>query len=99
MFYRIDRLLAITGHFVSGLMALAIVAAAWGALAFCSIYAGFFAATVMINLVGNGVLYLFAFFFSSVSVGLFFSVYVWGPYIGPAVFGVLKAVGERPHTG
>ena len=96
MLYRFDRLLAIAGHFVSQLIALAIVAAAWGALAFCSIYAGVLAMAAMLMLINNAVLTVFAFFIGAVSVGLFFSVYVWGPYIGPAVFGILKAVTDRP---
>jgi hypothetical protein len=96
MFYRFDRLLAIVGHSISGLLALAIVAAAWGALAFCSIYAGVLAMAAMLMLINNAVLTVFAFFIGSASVGTFFSVYVWGPYIGPAVFGVLKAVADRP---
>jgi hypothetical protein len=96
MLYRFDRLLAVAGHFVSQLLAFAIVAAAWGALAFCSIYAGVLAMAAMLMLINNAVLTVMAFFIGSVSVGLFFSVYVWGPYIGPAVLGILKAVTDRP---
>jgi len=96
MFYHFDRLLAIVGHFISGLLALAIVAAAWGALAIASIFAGVFAMAAMVMLIDNAVLTVFAFFIGSASVGTFFSVYVWGPYIGPAVLGVLKAVTEKP---
>jgi hypothetical protein len=96
VFYRFDRLLAIAGHFVSQLLALAIVATAWGTLAIGSISAGVFAAAAMVMFNNNAALLVIAFFIGSVSVGLFFSVYVWGPYIGPAVFGVLKAVTDRP---
>jgi hypothetical protein len=95
MFNRLDRVLIITGRYISLLLALVIIASVWGAMAVLSLLAGFVAVIAMHILTDNTLMTVIAFFAGLTSVGLFFSIYVWRPHMGPAVFGVLEAVTAR----
>jgi hypothetical protein len=95
MLDRLNEFLLMAGHFISGLLALVIFAVAWGALAILSLFAGFLAANAVRLLTDNAVISVFAILAGATLMGLFFSIYVWGPYIGPAVFGVLETVTKR----
>jgi hypothetical protein len=95
MFYRLDRVLHVAGQYISLLLALVIVAGVWDALAILALLAGFVAVIAIHMLTDNTAMAVIAFFAGVTLTGLFFSIYVWRPHIGPAVFGVLEAVTAR----
>jgi hypothetical protein len=99
MFYRrFDRLLLIAGHYISLLLALVVVAGVWGVLAILSLLAGFFAVIAMRMLTDNTAMLVIAFMTGLGLIRAFFSIYVWGSYMGPAVLGVLEAVTRRARV-
>ena len=95
MFDRLNKFLLAAGQFISALLAFVIFAVAWGSLAILSLLAGFLAADAVRLLTDNAVILTIAVLAGATLMGVFFSIYVWGPYIGPAVFGVIEAVTKR----
>jgi hypothetical protein len=60
MLNRLNEALLVVGHFISGLLALAIVALAWGVLAVLSLLAGLSLGTATLMLTNNAIVAVFA---------------------------------------